>query len=106
MVPFVIWFAFHIYLVWSPLFRGLSLPRSFVWSIPLSFCSGAWLLYGEWHAVFFLLNSIFSAIQLLVSASLFVAPPGPADTEQAIAGGSRALLRILMTVITLVSTLF
>lgn len=106
MVPFVIWFVFHVYLIWSPLFRGYSLPASSVWTIPLSFCSGAGLLYGEWYATFFLSNSVFSAIQLLASLALFAAPPEPSDTERAIAGGSRALLRILMSVVTLASTLF
>lgn len=106
MIHYVIWFAYHVYSVWSPHFRGRTLPVSAVWFIPFSFCSGALLLYGEWYAVFFLLNSVLSAIQLLTAAATFAAPPGPADTERALDGAAASLLRVVMTVFVLISTLF
>lgn len=106
MIPYVVWFAYHIYAVWSPHFRSRTLPLSAVWSVPLSFCGGAVLLYGEWYAVFFLVNALLAALQLMAAAAVFAAPPGPADTERAVESGAASVLRVVMTVVTLISTLF
>jgi hypothetical protein len=106
MVPFVVWFVFHIYLIWSPHLQRRTLQSSAVWMLPFSFFFGAWLLEGEWYAAFFLSNSVFAAIQLLAAASLYSTPLRPVDAELAIASGSQSLLRVLMTIVTLASTIF
>jgi hypothetical protein len=64
------------------------------------------MLHGEWYATFFLVNSLVAALQFLSAAATFAAPPGPADTEIAVDSGVRSLLRIVMTIVTLISTLF